>query len=64
MKEGKFRQDTKKKIFTMVMVRHMNRLLREMVENIQVKFGCGSKQPDLAEDVPVHCRGVGLADLE
>lgn len=48
----------------MVMVRHMNRLLREMVENIQVKVGCGSKQPDLAEDVPVHCREVGLADLE
>lgn len=48
----------------MVVVRHMNRLLREIVENIQVKVGCGFKQPDLAEDVPVHCREVGLADLE
>jgi len=31
--------------------------------NIQGQFGWSSEQPDLAEDVPAHCRGVGLDDL-
>ena len=30
---------------------------------IQGKAGAGSEQPDLAVDVPVYCRGVGLDDL-
>jgi len=31
--------------------------------NIQVQAGPGSEQPDLAVDVSVHCRGVGLDGL-
>jgi len=31
--------------------------------NIQGQVGRGSEQPDLVEDVPAHCRGVGLDDL-
>ena len=28
--------------------------------SIQGQVGWGSKQPDLVDDVPAHCRGVGL----
>ena len=28
--------------------------------NIQIQVGWGSVQPDLVEDVPAHCKGVGL----
>ena len=31
--------------------------------NIQGQVGRGSEQPDLVEDVPAHCGGVGLDDL-
>ena len=31
--------------------------------NLQGQAGWGSEQPDLVEDVPAHCRGVGLDDL-
>jgi len=31
--------------------------------NIQGQVGWGSEQPDLIQDVPAHCRGVGLDDL-
>jgi len=31
--------------------------------NIQGHAGWGSEQPDLVEDVPAYCRGVGLDDL-
>ena len=31
--------------------------------NIQGQVRQGSEQPGLVEDVPVHCRGVGLDDL-
>ncbi|KAK4819013.1 hypothetical protein QYF61_024129 [Mycteria americana] len=31
--------------------------------NIQGQVGRGSEQPDLVEDVPAHCKGVGLDDL-
>jgi len=30
------------------------------LEGIQDQDGLGSEQPDLAIDVHVHCRGVGL----
>ena len=30
---------------------------------IQGQVGWGSEQPGLVEDVPAHCRGVGLGDL-
>jgi len=31
--------------------------------NIQGQVGWGSEKPDLIEDVPARCRGVGLDDL-
>jgi len=31
--------------------------------NIQCHVGRGSEQLDLVEDIPGHCRGVGLDDL-
>jgi len=31
--------------------------------NIQGQAGWGSEQPDLVEDVPANCRGLGLDDL-
>jgi len=31
--------------------------------NIQDQAGQGSEQPGLVEDIPAHCRGVGLDDL-
>ena len=31
--------------------------------NVHGPVGWGSEQPDLVEDVPAHCRGVGLDDL-
>ena len=34
------------------------------LENSRVKAGPGSEQPDLAVDVPVHCKGIGLDDLQ
>ena len=36
---------------------------RPIPGNIQGLAGWGSEQPDLVEDVPAHCRGVGLDDL-
>jgi len=32
-------------------------------ENIQRRVGWGFEQHDLVEDVPAHCRGLGLDDL-
>ena len=32
--------------------------------NIQGQAGRGSEQPDLVEDVPAHCWGVGLDGLK
>ena len=35
-----------------------------MPGNIRGQVGRGSVQPDPVEDVPVHCRGIGLDDLQ
>ena len=35
-----------------------------MPGDFQSEAGPGSEQPDVAVDVPVHCRGVGLDDLQ
>ena len=55
------------KLFTIRVVRHGNRLPRGGVcPVLGVMHGqarSGSEQPDLAADVPVNCRRVGLDDL-
>ena len=67
LKEGRFRLYTSKNSSTGRMVKHWNRLLRDMVdtpslETLKVRLD-GVRAPDIAVDVPVHCRGVGLNDL-
>jgi len=52
----------------MRVVKHWHRLPRDVVDapfpgNIQGQVGWGFEQPDLVEDVPAHCRVVGLDDL-
>jgi len=45
------------------MVKHLHRLPREVVDsipgNIQGQVGWGSGKPDLVEDIPAYCRGLG-----
>jgi len=47
--------DTRKKFFTVWMVRHWNRLLGEVLESpsleTQGQAGWGSEQPDLADSI-------------
>jgi len=66
IKEGRFRLYIRKKYFSMRVMKHLNRLSREgrcpILGNIQGRVGRGSEQPDLAEDVPAHCREGGLND--
>jgi len=51
----------------MRVLKHWSRLLSggrcPKPGNIQGQVGRGSEQPDLVEDVPAHCRGIGLDDL-
>lgn len=49
-------------------MKHRNKLPREMVDKpllevFKLRLGGGSGQPDLVQDVPAHCRGVGLGHL-
>jgi len=64
VKEGEFRLDVRKKFFTVMVVKHWNRLPREVADgNIQGQIAQGSEQSGPAEDVRAHCRGVGLDNL-
>ena len=68
IKHGKLRLDIRKKYIIIRVVRHENRLPREegcpILEDIHGLNGWGSEQCDLAVRVPVHCRRVGLGDIQ
>ncbi|KAK4833061.1 hypothetical protein QYF61_027723 [Mycteria americana] len=65
LKEGRFRLDITKKFFTMRVVKQVAQRGGRcpILGNIQGQVGHGSEQPGVVEDVPAHCRGVGLDDL-
>ena len=57
--------DIRKKSFIKRMVRHWNRLLRDVVDALSLEtFMVGwARQLGLYVDVPVHFRGAGLDDI-
>ena len=63
IKEDKFRLDIRRKLFTVRLVRHWNRLPRVVVVvrgvQGQAGWGLGCGQLDLVDGIPVYCRGVG-----
>jgi len=65
LREGRFRSDIRKKVFTTRVVEQVAQRGGRcpIPRNSQGQVGLGSEQPDLVEDVPAHCRGVGLDDL-
>ena len=66
-KRGEIQVGYKEKVFYSEGGEALEQVARDMVEvlsrGIQGQAGPGSEQPDLAIDVPVHCRGVGLDEL-
>ncbi|GAB0180784.1 hypothetical protein GRJ2_000543700 [Grus japonensis] len=71
LKEGRFRLDKRERFFyneggeTLEQVAQRGSRSRDVpiTGNIQGQAGQGSEPPNLVEDVPAHCREVGLDDL-
>ena len=61
LKEGRSTMDIRKKSFRMRVVKHWNRLPREMVDASPLKTL--KVRLDGALSSPVHCRWIGLYDL-
>lgn len=68
-KEGRFILETRKKFPMMTVVRHWNRLLREILDasslqTLEVRLdGALSNQPEVVEGVSSYCKVVGLSYL-
>lgn len=58
----------KRENFFMKLVKSYSRLPREVVDALSMEIIKATldraEQPDLVEDIPAHCRGVGLDDIE
>ena len=68
LREGRFRLDIRKTFFTVRGGETLEQVSQRggtypVPGNLQGQVGQGSEQPGLFEDVPSHCRGVGLDDL-
>jgi len=68
LREGRLRLDLRKKFFYNEGGETLEQCTQKggrgpIPGNIQGQVGWGSEQLDLVEDVPAHCRGVGLDDL-
>jgi len=69
LKEGRFRLDIRKTIFTMRGGETLTQVPQRggrcpIPGNIPGQVGRGSEQHDPVEDVPAHCRGVGVDGLQ
>lgn len=59
LEKGKFRLDIRKKFFTMKVMRHTNRLFREVAVAVLLKSGLGFQQPDLVKNIPPMAGELG-----
>jgi len=65
LKKVRFRLDIRNNYYTVMVVRQWNRLPRDVVEaqspeTFEARLVQALRQPHLAVDVPVYCRGVEL----